>query len=97
MVVVQSKLTFLNTHEIRIRLTFNELYFSALCLLALVLGNPAKDSKKPANACVTACDDYDPVCARAKNSSKERLLTFGSKCVMNNYNCQHADDRKSKI
>lgn len=62
-----------------------------------MLGNPAKDTKKPANACVTACDDYDPVCARAKNSSKERLLTFGSKCVMNNYNCQHADDRKPKL
>ncbi|KAH8416951.1 hypothetical protein KR222_000180, partial [Zaprionus bogoriensis] len=65
---------------------------AALCLLAFALGNPAKDAKKPANACAVACDDYEPVCARAKNSSKERLLTFGSKCVMNNYNCQHADD-----
>ncbi|EDW66784.1 vasotab [Drosophila virilis] len=65
----------------------------ALCLLALVFASPAKDSKKPANSCARACgDDYEPVCARTKNSSKERLLTFGSPCVMANYNCQHADD-----
>ncbi|XP_023173763.1 vasotab [Drosophila hydei] len=65
----------------------------ALCLLAFVLANPAKDSKKVVNSCARACgDDYEPVCARAKNSSKERLLTFGSSCVMANYNCQHADD-----
>ncbi|XP_034485437.1 vasotab [Drosophila innubila] len=65
----------------------------ALCLLAFVLASPAKDSKKQVNSCVRGCDDaYEPVCSRAKNSSKERLITFGSKCVMDNYNCQHADD-----
>ncbi|XP_062122352.1 vasotab-TY1 [Drosophila sulfurigaster albostrigata] len=68
--------------------------FLALCLLAFVLANPAKDTKKPAtNACNRSCGDtYEPVCAKAKNSSKERLISFGSKCVMDNYNCQHADD-----
>ncbi|KAH8359136.1 hypothetical protein KR093_004581, partial [Drosophila rubida] len=65
----------------------------AVCLLAFALANPAKDSKKPANTCNRACGDaYEPVCAKAKNSSKERLISFGSKCVMENYNCQHADD-----
>ncbi|XP_022218712.1 vasotab [Drosophila obscura] len=67
--------------------------FLALCLLAFALAVPAKDTKKQANSCQRSCgDDYEPVCAKAKNSSKERLLTFGSACVMSNYNCQHADD-----
>ncbi|XP_016977656.1 vasotab [Drosophila rhopaloa] len=66
--------------------------FLAVCLLAFVLATPAKDTKKPAT-CQRACGEvYDPVCAKAKNSSKERLITFGSPCVMSNYNCQHADD-----
>ncbi|KAH8351049.1 hypothetical protein KR084_001652, partial [Drosophila pseudotakahashii] len=74
---------------------------SALCLLAFVLANPAKDTKKPAtDSCQRNCGEvYEPVCAKAKNSSKERLITFGSPCVMSNYNCQHADDpfeQKSK-
>ncbi|XP_017845622.1 vasotab [Drosophila busckii] len=65
----------------------------ALCVMAFVVASPAKDSKKTTNSCVRACgEDYDPVCARAKNSGKERLITFGSQCVMANYNCQHADD-----
>ncbi|XP_030373873.1 vasotab [Scaptodrosophila lebanonensis] len=65
----------------------------AVCLVALATAGPAKDNKKQANTCVRACeDDYKPVCAKAKNSSKERLLTFGSQCVLSNYNCQHADD-----
>ncbi|KAH8369331.1 hypothetical protein KR009_008393, partial [Drosophila setifemur] len=72
---------------------------TAFCILAFALANPAKDTKKT-DACQRACGEvYDPVCAKAKNSSKERLLTFGSPCVMSNYNCQHADDpfeQKSK-
>ncbi|EDW81643.1 uncharacterized protein Dwil_GK12185 [Drosophila willistoni] len=73
--------------------------FLAVCLLAFVLASPGKTNTKT-NSCVRACgDDYEPICAKAKNSSKERLLTFGSQCVMANYNCQHADDpfeQKSK-
>ncbi|EDV95073.1 GH23934 [Drosophila grimshawi] len=66
---------------------------NALCLLAFVVGSPAKDTKKQADSCSRTCgDDYSPVCAKARNSSKERLITFGSQCVMSNYNCQHADD-----
>ncbi|XP_065363718.1 vasotab [Calliphora vicina] len=62
-----------------------------VCLAAVALASPAKNKQAP--ACSRNCgDSYEPVCAKAKNSSKERLLTFGSECVMGNYNCQHSDD-----
>ncbi|XP_017090431.2 uncharacterized protein [Drosophila bipectinata] len=69
--------------------------FLAFCLLAITVAIPAKDSKKPAgNACVKSCGDaYDPICGKAKNTSKERLITFGSPCVMSNYNCNHAEEQ----
>ncbi|KAH8294605.1 hypothetical protein KR018_000160, partial [Drosophila ironensis] len=67
--------------------------YIAVCVLAFVGASPAKDTKRPSNSCQHACGDaYEPICAKAKNSSKERLITFGSQCVMSNYNCQHSDD-----
>lgn len=62
-------------------------------MTAVVLASPAKNKQAP--ACSRNCGDkYEPVCAKAKNSPKEKLLTFGSECVMANYNCQHSDERK---
>jgi len=62
-----------------------------LCLVAATLAAPGKKEK---SACSRDCGDkYEPVCSKAKSSgSKERLITFGSECVMGNYNCQHPDD-----
>ncbi|XP_037948342.1 vasotab [Teleopsis dalmanni] len=68
-----------------------------LCLVAVAFSIPAKDNKKQAPTCSKDCGDkYDPLCAKAKTGTKERLLTFGSPCVMDNYNCAHSDDQFEK-
>ncbi|XP_061388852.1 vasotab-like [Musca vetustissima] len=65
--------------------------FLVICLVALAVATPAKNKQAP--ACSANCGEkYEPICAKAKNGNKERLLTFGNECVMGNYNCQHSDD-----
>ncbi|XP_075146717.1 uncharacterized protein LOC142221075 [Haematobia irritans] len=66
-------------------------FFLVACLVALTWAAPSKDKEAP--ACSKKCgESYEPVCAKAKNGNRERLLTFGSECVLGNYNCQHSDD-----
>ncbi|KAL9890139.1 uncharacterized protein ACN427_009215 [Glossina fuscipes fuscipes] len=61
------------------------------CFAVAIFAKPGKTAQTP--SCSRDCGEkYEPVCAKAKNSSKERLLTFGNECVMGNYNCQHSDD-----
>lgn len=64
-----------------------------LIVAAMAFAKPAKSP--PPNTCTRACETkYEPICGKAKNGSKERLLTFGNQCVLTNYNCEHSDDRK---
>lgn len=66
-----------------------------LLIVAMAFAKPAKTP--PPNSCTRACETkYEPICAKAKNGSKERLLTFGNQCVMNNYNCEHSSDPYEK-
>ncbi|XP_055849434.1 vasotab [Episyrphus balteatus] len=66
-----------------------------LLIAAVAFAKPAKST--PPNSCTRVCPtNYEPVCAKAKNGNKERLLTFGSDCVMSNYNCDHTDDPYEK-
>uniref|UniRef100_A0A1B0C5K0 Kazal-like domain-containing protein n=1 Tax=Glossina palpalis gambiensis TaxID=67801 RepID=A0A1B0C5K0_9MUSC len=64
------------------------------CFAVAIFAKPGKTAQTP--SCSRDCGEkYEPVCAKAKNGSKERLLTFGNECVMGNYNCQHSDDPKA--
>lgn len=68
------------------------------CILAAVLGTPAKDLKEVKKeaarkkACMHSCDavQYAPVCA-SKQGTKP--MSFGSLCVMNNYNCEKGESK----
>ncbi|XP_053687533.1 turripeptide Pal9.2-like [Sabethes cyaneus] len=61
----------------------------AACLtLAIVQGLPAKE-KPSKSTCQKACTfDYTPICAGLKNS-KDKPLSFGNTCVLENYNCEN--------
>uniref|UniRef100_A0A1Q3FSE3 Putative kazal domain-containing peptide n=1 Tax=Culex tarsalis TaxID=7177 RepID=A0A1Q3FSE3_CULTA len=60
----------------------------ALAMAAMVLASPAKE--KPAkNTCAKACSfDYTPVCGGSKDG-KDKPLSFGNSCVLENYNCEN--------
>ncbi|XP_058462840.1 turripeptide Gsp9.3 [Malaya genurostris] len=61
---------------------------AVLLALTIVQAHPAKD--KPAkNTCQKACTfDYTPVCGGVKNS-KDKPISFGNTCVLDNYNCEN--------
>ncbi|XP_055532017.1 turripeptide Pal9.2-like [Wyeomyia smithii] len=62
---------------------------AAVCLMfAIVQAAPAKE-KPSKNTCQKACTfDYTPICAGLKNS-KDKPLSFGNSCVLENYNCEN--------
>ena len=61
--------------------------------LALVLVMSIEAAPKKAQ-CQTPCDfDYKPICAKPAES-KGTEITFGNKCVLDNYNCEKKDTRK---
>lgn len=64
---------------------------SAIILLAAYATClPAKE----ANTCAKACPaDYKPICAKPVEGNGTDI-TFGSNCVMENYNCEHKDKRE---
>lgn len=65
----------------------------ALAMTAVVLASPAKE-KPTKKACAKACSfDYTPVCGGVKDS-KDKPISFGNTCVLENYNCEN---QKSKI
>lgn len=73
---------------------FGHFSISVFCFLAFCSAFPEKKAPQQ-KECIRKCpEEYTPICGKAKNSSKERLLSFGSECVMKNYNCEHADDGK---
>lgn len=60
--------------------------FLVAIFCAAALGKPAKSTP-----CGQACTlDYTPICASPK-SGKGADLSFGNKCVLEKYNCEHND------
>ncbi|EDS41366.1 conserved hypothetical protein [Culex quinquefasciatus] len=60
----------------------------ALAMTAVVLASPAKE-KPTKKACAKACSfDYTPVCGGVKDS-KDKPISFGNTCVLENYNCEN--------
>lgn len=75
-------------------LFLNILYFT-VALLSTVYGAPSKGSTKASlkkkQTCVKDCGDtYKPVCA----GDGSKNISFGSECVLGNYNCEN---QKGKI
>ncbi|XP_055628475.1 turripeptide Pal9.2-like [Toxorhynchites rutilus septentrionalis] len=67
---------------------FTAILLAALLMIAVVLALPAKE--KPAKkACARSCTfDYTPVCGGVKDS-KDKPISFGNTCVLENYNCEN--------
>ncbi|XP_067643210.1 uncharacterized protein [Eurosta solidaginis] len=61
------------------------------CLISTIYASPAGDKKKKAQTCAFDCQKYEPICGTEVNGKK--LLTFGSSCVMDRYNCEHPDGK----
>lgn len=52
----------------------------------------ADKAKKPEpKKCLKNCDavKFAPICAGLPNSNAEKPKSFGSKCILENYNCEH--------
>lgn len=65
--------------------------FSAIILLAAYASClPAKEANTCAKACPT---DYKPICAKPVEGNGTDI-TFGSNCVLENYNCEHKAKRE---
>ncbi|KAL1402545.1 hypothetical protein pipiens_006046 [Culex pipiens pipiens] len=61
----------------------------ALAMTAMVLASPAKEKPTTKKACAKACSfDYTPVCGGVKDS-KDKPISFGNTCVLENYNCEN--------
>lgn len=61
---------------------------SALCVVISTEAAPKKDS------CQIPCtSDYSPICGKPAEG-KGTDITFGNKCVLDNYNCEKKDKRK---
>lgn len=59
----------------------------ALCVVCSV-AVMAFEKPKP-KECMKVCTaDYDPVCAGVQGA-KDKPISFGSVCVLNNYNCEN--------
>lgn len=74
------------------------LTFSAVILLTTYASSspaPASSSTPaPKNTCAKACTaDYAPICGKPAEG-KGTNITFGNKCVLDNYNCEKKDKRK---
>lgn len=67
---------------------------NAAVLIGIAAAIPAKnDAKKNAQnkPCLKTCDlDYKPVCA---GEGKDKPKSFGSVCVLDNYNCEHGTSK----
>ncbi|GLV31640.1 uncharacterized protein CBL_07401 [Carabus blaptoides fortunei] len=67
----------------------------AVVLIGIATAGPAKsDAKKNVQnkPCLKTCDlDYKPVCA---GEGKDKPKSFGSVCVLDNYNCEHGSNLK---
>ncbi|XP_066251427.1 turripeptide Lol9.1-like [Euwallacea similis] len=66
-----------------------------LALLSLAHGAPSKGSTKASlkkkQSCVKDCGDtYKPICA----GDGGKNISFGSECVLANYNCENQKDLK---
>lgn len=63
-----------------------------MVVAAAVSGSPAKGSTKAAlkkKDCLKDCGEvYKPVCA-GDGTTKTTNKSFGSECVLANYNCEH--------
>lgn len=67
-----------------------------VCFVALSTSLPAK-SGSSTKGCSKACPfNYDPICAQPQGGSGPKLA-FGNDCVLENYNCEHANARKSPL
>lgn len=67
-----------------------------VCFVALSTALPAK-SGSSTKGCSKACPfNYDPICAQPQGGSGPKLA-FGNDCVLENYNCEHANARKSPL
>lgn len=74
-------------------------FSSALVSLAVVSCRPDKSDLKQLKAeaarkkaCMHDCTSakFEPVCA---GKTGEKPKSFGSECVLNNYNCEHKDSK----
>lgn len=53
--------------------------------------------KPQPKACVKACTAvYEPICGGVPNS-QEKPKSFGSSCVMDNYNCEHDSSKNTNL
>ncbi|KAJ3666074.1 hypothetical protein Zmor_001529 [Zophobas morio] len=76
--------------------------FAVVCFVVIAVvvtssyGLPAKGSTKAAlkkKPCLKECpDDYKPVCAG--DGSGKNNKSFGSECVLSNYNCESGNNLK---
>ncbi|RZC42908.1 hypothetical protein BDFB_009870, partial [Asbolus verrucosus] len=71
-----------------------------VALVASTYGLPAKGSTKAAlkkKPCLKECDDagYKPVCAG--DGSGKNNKSFGSECVLSNYNCETGNSNYSSL
>lgn len=74
------------------------MYFVALLMVTMVFA--ADKPKKPElKKCLKNCDavKFEPICAGIPNSNTEKPKSFGSKCILENYNCEHDSSKISKI
>ncbi|XP_019871505.1 turripeptide Pal9.2 [Aethina tumida] len=64
-------------------------------LVAVTYGSPAKGSTKASlkkKPCMKDCgDNYKPVCA---GDGKDKPRSYGSECVLSNFNCESGNDYK---
>lgn len=69
-------------------LSFNWNVSTVVLLTAYATSSPAKDT------CQKACTaDYSPICGKPAEG-KGTDITFGNKCVLDNYNCEKKDKRE---
>lgn len=72
-------------------ITICEWNVSAVILLTAYASSSPAPSK---DSCQAICaGDYKPVCGKPADG-KGTNITFGTKCVLDNYNCQHRDKRE---
>ncbi|XP_065087356.1 turripeptide Pal9.2-like [Ochlerotatus camptorhynchus] len=86
------RVSFQALHRGNIKVNMRLLIALSAVLLAIVAVQAGPAKEKPTSKCTKACSfDYTPVCAGAKDS-KDKPISFGNVCVMENYNC---DNKKS--
>lgn len=62
--------------------------------IALLVTYASCNPTEKKDACAKVCTaDYTPICGKPAEG-KGTEITFGNKCVLDNYNCEKKDKRK---